>query len=325
MICPNCQSTILADTKICPNCDYIFTHRESNDDLHDTIEIPAASFADTVYDDEDDHHEGYEEYQTSPIQNEAYANGNTDSSDSNGDNKDEKKAKKPLFSFVKNNKKTKATDKGGPSRRQNKQDGNRLTSYIAYLLSYIKKPIQSPTTNELNKNPNHGITSLLLLAILNTVSITSLANYLVSHYEWFADLSVLPNLNFEFVAWRFGLKTFVFLIICLWLLPAIIHLFNWNNESEKMSNNVWLTHFFGMNSISVVVAIICFLSSLLAPLIFMIIVLLLTLMQIALLIITMTIHFLQSGNVSKSKAFYTILGVLLLFFLAIIFLVGLIY
>src|SRR5699024_4863647 len=93
-------------------------------------------------------------------------------------------------------------------------------------------------------------------------------------------------------AWRFGLKTFVFLIICLWLLPAIIHLFNRNNESEKMSNNVWLTHLFGMNSISVVVAIICFLSSLLAPLIFMIIVLLLTLMQIALLIITMTIHFL---------------------------------
>ncbi|MGH2120210.1 hypothetical protein ACRCJ0_19265, partial [Aerococcus sp. L_32] len=111
MICPNCQSTILADTKICPNCDYIFTHRESDDDLHDTIEIPAASFADTLYDDEDDHHEAYEEHQTSPIQNAAYANGNTDSSDSNGDNKDEKKAKKPLFSFVKNNKKTKATDK----------------------------------------------------------------------------------------------------------------------------------------------------------------------------------------------------------------------
>src|SRR5699024_19078 len=115
---------------------------------------------------------------------------------------------------------------------------------------------QSPTTNELNKNPNHGITSLLLLAILNTVSITSLANYLVSHYEWFADLSVLPNLNFEFVAWRFGLKTFVFLIICLWLLPAIIHLFNRNNESEKMINNLWLTIILVINNISVFVTII---------------------------------------------------------------------
>ena len=324
MICPNCQSTIPTDTKICPNCDYIFTHRDSDDDFHDTIEIPAASYADTIYD-KDDRFEAYKEHQTSAIQNAAYVGDNTDSYDSKDDNKDEKKAKKPLFSFGKINKKTKATDDGGPSRRQNKQDGNRLTSYAAYLLSYIKKPIQSPTTNELNKNPNHGITSLLLLAILNTVSITSLANYLVSHYEWFADLSVLPNLNFEFVAWRFGLKTFVFLIISLWLLPAMIHLFNRNNESEKMSNNVWLTHFFGMNSISVIVAIVCFLSSLLAPLIFMIFVLLLTLMQIALLIITMTIHFLQSGNVNKSKAFYSILGVLLLFFLAVIFLVGLIY
>jgi len=324
MICPNCQSTIPTDTKICPNCDYIFTHRDSDDDFHDTIEIPAASYVDTIYD-KDDHFEAYKEHQTSAIQNAAYAGGNTDSYDSKDDNKDEKKAKKPLFSFGKINKKTKATDNGGPIRRQNKQDGNGLTPYAAYLLSYIKKPIQSPTTNELNKNPNHGITSLLLLAILNTVSITSLANYLVSHYEWFADLSVLPNLNFEFVAWRFGLKTFVFLIISLWLLPAMIHLFNRNNESEKMSNNVWLTHFFGMNSISVIVAIVCFLSSLLAPLIFMIFVLLLTLMQVALLIITMTIHFLQSGNVNKSKAFYSILGVLLLFFLAVIFLVGLIY
>lgn len=324
MICPNCQSTIPTDTKICPNCDYIFTHRDPDDDFHDTIEIPAASYADTIYD-KDDRFEAYKEHQTSAIQNAAYVGDNTDSYDSKDDNKDEKKAKKPLFSFGKINKKTKATDNGGPSRRQNKQDGNRLTSYIAYLLSYIKKPIQSPTTNELNKNPNHGITSLLLLAILNTVSITSLANYLVSHYEWFADLSVLPNLNFEFVAWRFGLKTFVFIIISLWLLPAMIHLFNRNNESEKMSNNVWLTHFFGMNSISVIVAIVCFLSSLLAPLIFMIFVLLLTLMQVALLIITMTIHFLQSGNVNKSKAFYSILGVLLLFFLAVIFLVGLIY
>lgn len=324
MICPNCQSTIPTDTKICPNCDYIFTHRDPDDDFHDTIEIPAASYADTIYD-KDDRFEAYKEHQTSAIQNAAYVGDNTDSYDSKDDNKDEKKAKKPLFSFGKINKKTKAIDNGGPSRRQNKQDGNRLTSYIAYLLSYIKKPIQSPTTNELNKNPNHGITSLLLLAILNTVSITSLANYLVSHYEWFADLSVLPNLNFEFVAWRFGLKTFVFIIISLWLLPAMIHLFNRNNESEKMSNNVWLTHFFGMNSISVIVAIVCFLSSLLAPLIFMIFVLLLTLMQVALLIITMTIHFLQSGNVNKSKAFYSILGVLLLFFLAVIFLVGLIY
>ena len=324
MICPNCQSTIPADAKICPNCDYILTHRDSDDDLHDTIEIPAASFADTTYG-EDDQFAAYEGVQTSPIQNAAYASGNTDSSDSNNDNKGEKKAKKPLFSFGKNNKKTKDTDNDGPSRRQNKQDGNRLTSYIAYLLSYIKKPIQSPTTNELNKNPNHGITSLLILAVLNTVSITSLANYFVSHYEWFADLSVLPNLNFEFVAWRFGLRTFVFLIISLWLLPAIIHLFNRHNESQRMSNNVWLTHFFGMNSISVIVAIVCFLSSLLAPLIFMIIVLLLTLMQITLLIITVTIHFLQSGNVNKSKAFYSILGVLLLFFLAVIFLVGLIY
>lgn len=324
MICPNCQSTIPTDTKICPNCDYIFTHRDPDDDFHDTIEIPAASYADTIYD-KDDQFEAYKEHQTSTIQNAAYAGDNTDSYDSKDDNKDEKKAKKPLFSFGKINKKTKATDNGGPSRRQNKQDGNRLTSYAAYLLSYIKKPIQSPTTNELNKNPNHGITSLLLLAILNTVSITSLAYYLVSHYEWFADLSVLPNLNFEFVAWRFGLKTFVFLIISLWLLPAMIHLFNRNNESEKMSNNVWLTHFFGMNSISVIVAIVCFLSSLLAPLIFMIFVLLLTLMQVALLIITMTIHFLQSGNVNKSKAFYSILGVLLLFFLEVIFLVGLIY
>lgn len=324
MICPNCQSTIPTDTKICPNCDYIFTHRDPDDDFHDTIEIPAASYADTIYD-KDDRFEAYKEHQTSAIQNAAYVGDSTDSYDSKDDNKDEKKAKKPLFSFGKINKKTKATDNGGPSRRQNKQDGNRLTSYIAYLLSYIKKPIQSPTTNELNKNPNHGITSLLLLAILNTVSITSLANYLVSHYEWFADLSVLPNLNFEFVAWRFGLKTFVFIIISLWLLPAMIHLFNRNNESEKMSNNVWLTHFFGMNSISVIVAIVCFLSSLLAPLIFMIFVLLLTLMQVALLIITMTIHFLQSGNVNKSKAFYSILGVLLLFFLAVIFLVGLIY
>lgn len=324
MICPNCQSTIPTDTKICPNCDYIFTHRDPDDDFHDTIEIPAASYADTIYD-KDNRFEAYKEHQTSAIQNAAYVGDSTDSYDSKDDNKDEKKAKKPLFSFGKINKKTKATDNGGPSRRQNKQDGNRLTSYIAYLLSYIKKPIQSPTTNELNKNPNHGITSLLLLAILNTVSITSLANYLVSHYEWFADLSVLPNLNFEFVAWRFGLKTFVFLIISLWLLPAMIHLFNRNNESEKMSNNVWLTNFFGMNSISVIVAIVCFLSSLLAPLIFMIFVLLLTLMQIALLIITMTIHFLQSGNVNKSKAFYSILGVLLLFFLEVIFLVGLIY
>ena len=324
MICPNCQSTIPADAKICPNCDYILTHRDSDDDLHDTIEIPAASFADPTYG-EYDQFAAYEGVQTSPIQNAAYASGNTDSSDSNNDNKGEKKAKKPLFSFGKNNKKTKDTDNDGPSRLQNKQDGNRLTSYIAYLLSYIKKPIQSPTTNELNKNPNHGITSLLILAVLNTVSITSLANYFVSHYEWFADLSVLPNLNFEFVAWRFGLKTFVFLIISLWLLPAIIHLFNRHNESQKMSNNVWLTHFFGMNSISVIVAIVCFLSSLLAPLIFMIIVLLLTLMQITLLIITVTIHFLQSGNVNKSKAFYSILGVLLLFFLAVIFLVGLIY
>lgn len=312
MICPNCQLAIPSNAEICPHCDHIIINRDLDDDIHDTIEIPATRFTNEGIE-RDDQYSIHEEMNNSPIQ------------DTTSKNTEDKKARKPFFSFGKNNKQNKNNEDEGPSRRKNKQAGNHLTSYITYLLSYIKKPIQSPSTNELNENPNHGITSLLLLAILNTVSITSLANYFVSHYEWFADLSVLPNLNFEFVAWRFGLKTFVFLIISLWLLPAIIHLFNRNNESEKMSNNVWLTHFFGMNSLSVVVAFICFLSSLLAPLIFMIVVLLLSLMQISLLIITMTIHFLQSGNVNKSKAFYSILGVLLLFFLAVIFLVGLIY
>lgn len=314
MICPNCQSTIPSDSKICPNCDYIFTNYDQDDHLHDTIEIPTISAAENHFD-SDDFEENIQVEESSPIKNAA----------NSASDKEKNKNKKSFFSFGKKNKKSNHQESDGPSRRQNKQEGNRITSYIAFLMSYIKKPVQMPTNNEPNENPNHGITSLLLLAILNTVSITALANYLVTHYEWFADLSVLPNLNFEFVAWRFALKTFVFLIISLWLMPAIIHVFNRNNESEKMSNNAWLTYFFGMNSISVVVAVICFLSSLLAPLIFMIIVLLLTLMQIALLIITMTIHFLQSGNVNKSKAFYNILGVLLLYFLAVIFLVGLIY
>ncbi|MEY8370693.1 hypothetical protein AAK938_03995 [Aerococcaceae bacterium 50-4] len=316
MICPNCQSNIPTDAKICPHCDYILTNHGVVDDLYDTIEIPTPSISGGAFDDSNQS-DADDNHQSSPIRDAAHADVEKVTTN------EESKTKKKFFSFGKSNKKS--DEDAGPSRRKNKQSGNHVTSYLAYLLSYIKKPIQSPSTNELNENPNHGITSLLLLAILNTVSITSLANYLVSHYEWFADLSVLPNLNFEFVAWRFALKTFVFLIITLWLLPAIIHGFNRNNESEKMSNNVWLTHFFGMNSISVVVAVICFLSSLLAPLIFMVIVLLLTLMQIALLIITMTIHFLQSGNVNKSKAFYTILAVLLVFFLAVIFLVGLIY
>ena len=312
MICPNCQSAIPSNAQICPQCDHIMINRDMDDNLHDTIEIPTARYSNEMTE-HDDQYTSYEELNNSPIQ------------DTTNKDKGDKKTKKSFFSFGKNHKQDKKNEDEGPSRRKNKKAENRLTSYINYLLSYIKKPIQSPSSNEFNDNPNHGITSLLLLAILNTISITSLANYFVSHYEWFADLSVLPNLDFDFVAWRFGLKTFVFLIITLWLLPAIIHLFNRNNASEKISNNVWLTHFFGMNSISVVVAFICFLISLLSPLFFMIIVLLFSLMQIALLIITLSIHFLQSGNVNKSKAFYSILSVLLLFFIAVIFLVGLIY
>lgn len=314
MICPNCHANVPEDAQTCPNCRYIFVNYE-DEDFSDTIEIPVEdtryedtisnSFDSTDLDNDD-----------SPIKQAVNYKTNNDQS-----NKQEEKKSKRFFSFGKAKKKTPNQD--GPSRSNQKQDKNYVASYLQYLAAYIKDPMRQFEQGKFN--PNHGFTSLLLLAILNAISFTSLANYFVTHYEWFADLSVLPNLNFDFIAWRFGLKTFVFLVVSLWLLPAITHFFKKQVFEETMHNNEWLTHYYGMNSFTVVIAIICFLFSLLAPLIFLMIVLLITLLQVAMLIITLTISIIQASKVQTRKNFYNIFTILMIFFILEVFLVGLIY
>lgn len=321
MICPNCHATIPDNAEICPNCNHIIV-RYDNDDSFDTIEIPLDSLNVDSTNEVSASKQSYAEY----ADTETAANDNSNPNKTVASAESKSKSKKSFFPFGKQKQHNKDDQKNsGPSRRNQKQGQNYFTAYLSYLVSYLKNPMQLPKYDDNSFNPNHGITSLLILSILNAISFTSLANYFVTHYEWFADLSVLPNLNFDFIAWRFGLKTFVFLIISLWLLPAITHFFNQNKGKVKVHNNAWLTHYYGINSINIVLSIICFLFSLLAPLIFITIVLLFILLQVSLIIISTAISLLQTSETNNHKTFYSIIAVFAIFFVLEVFLVGLIY
>jgi len=318
--CPNCHASIAENSNICPFCQFSF---DIDEDFADTIEIPVINNK-TI--DRDDNVKIYKEENTF----EEDLNENTEDFDKTvirptSQETQEEKTKNGRFSFGKNKKAKSDSDFDGPSRRNANANQNFLSGYFNYLVSYLKHPLQKPDFNLVNNRSNYGITSLLVLAVGNAISFTFLANYFVTHYEWFADLSVLPNLDFNFVAWRFGLKTFVFLLISLWILPILSHFIREKLTKEKIPNSAWLDHYYGMNSFTVVIAFICFLISLLAPLIFTIIVLLIVLLQIALLLITLTMALMQGKVTNQSKLFYSILASLTVFFVLEIFLVGLVY
>lgn len=320
-ICPNYHARIAENANKCPFYQYTF---DMNDDFADTIEMPVLM---NEIKDRDDEMKIYKGINKSTNQNTSNTNTNNDETIimSDAHQQENEKRKNGRFSFGKSKKTSSSSDNQEPSRRNTNTNKNFLNAYFNYLVAYLKNPLQIPNFKQDNPRSNHGITSLFVLSIFNAISFTFLANYFVTHYEWFADLSVLPNLNFNFIAWRFGLKTFVFLLISLWLLPILSHFIREKLTKERIANSAWLDHFYGMNSFTVIIALICFLISLLAPLIFTIIVLLIVLLQIALLLITFTISLIQGQVTHRATMFYSIIASLTIFFVLEIFLVGLVY
>lgn len=184
---------------------------------------------------------------------------------------------------------------------------NYFSRYLSYVKAYLKQPFPEFAHPQAN-NSFHGLTTILLISLFNTISLTAVANYFVSRYDWFANISILPNVSFTFTPWLFAIKTFFFLVISLWLLPFVIHCFKKIIYKEETDSAIWLSEFMGMNVFSLTLSFIGLLMALLAPLLFFVVILFLLIIQLVILNMAAVVSFTPYSNQRVIPLFYIILG-----------------
>lgn len=220
---------------------------------------------------------------------------------------------------------TEKTAKSRQEKRQSKQSfPSKFAHYFRYLYLHVRNPFPKKGYPETKKD-GYGLISLVLMAIFNTLTLTSLVDYLIDNYEWLSNISILPNLSFTFTPWLFALQSLFFFIVSFWLLTAIIQFVN--NKVFKLgySNKHWLTQYFGMNSLALVLAFVSFILSIFAPLTFLVINAFLLLIQFVIFMITTTIHILRVENKSRISDFYWTIIILAIYFMIEMILITLIY
>lgn len=266
-VCPHCKNPVAETDTICPYCQTLL--------IDDMNEYSSAAGAKTA-------------------------------SDIN-----QTKAKRGFFQkkSAQNDKKSKETVEANSRRQQRKAKRptrRHVTGYFRYIYLHLRNPFPETNYPETNKE-FHGSLSLMLIAIFNTLTVTGIANYFIRNYEWLSNISILPNLRFQFTPWLFALQSLLYIIVSLWLLPVIIQFLNKKVFKIAAEKKYWLSQYFGANSLALVFAFLAFILSLFAPLLFFIVNVFLLLMQLTVFVVTTTIYFLRLTNTTKISSYYWII------------------
>lgn len=290
--CPNCHQPVADDIDICPNCQTVLNPSD-----------PAAAKPKPAT-------KKWPLFQK-----------NAKSKDSaEGQDKTEDGAKTAVDSKSKtDNKKTRREH-----RQATRPNRKHLTSYLRSIYRHIRNPFPAKDADVAHRE-FHGWLSLLLIAIFNTFTIAGIASYFINNYEWLANMSILPDLNFQFMPWLFAAQSFIFFIVSLWLLPALLQLMNKKIFKVTISNKMWLSHYFAANSLALLLSVLALVLSLIAPLLFFVVNVFLLLSQLIVFVVTTTIYILRVANRTRLPDYYWIIFLLLAYVIIEMILLTLIY
>lgn len=269
--CPNCQNPVAETDTICPHCQTVL--------VDTTNERPSAAAKD--HDSDVDKTNGKRGF----FRKKAYQN-----------DKKSKEVSKEVEEVNSRRQKRKAKR---PTRRH-------ITGYFRYLYLHLRNPFPETNYPETNKD-FHGSLTLMLIAIFNTLTVTGIANYFIRNYEWLSNISILPNLRFQFTPWLFALQSLIYFVVSLWLLPVMIQFLNKKVFKVDSDKRYWLSQYFGANSLALMLAFLAFILSLFAPLLFFIVNVFLILMQLTVFAVTTTMYFLRLNNTTRISSYYWII------------------
>ncbi len=213
--------------------------------------------------------------------------------------------------------------------RKKRADQEKWTAYakdfFRCFLAFLKNPIKN-IQNPSYINSYYGVAMLVILTLTNTVTLTAMANFAFSNYAWLSSISILPNIDYYFNPWLFFIQALVYFFVMFWLIAAISQATMRLIFKLDQSNLEWLTRFMGMNSLTVVLAILAMLCSLIAPLLFSILVLFLMLLEFIVFLISIPLlYYLYESRVSWINRYYAALIAIACFVLLNIFLVNIIF
>ncbi|MDK6680177.1 hypothetical protein QP248_06895 [Aerococcus sp. UMB8608] len=213
--------------------------------------------------------------------------------------------------------------------RKKKADQEKWSAYakdfFRCFLAFLRNPIKN-IQNASYINSYYGVAMLIILTLTNTVTLTAMANFAFSNYGWLSSISILPNIDYSFNPWLFFVQALVYFFVMFWLIAAVSQATMRLIFKLDQSNLEWLTRFMGMNSLTVVLSILAMLCSLIAPLLFSILVLFLMLLEYIVFLISIPLlYYLYESRVAWINRYYASLLAIACFVLLNIFLINIIF
>ena len=157
-----------------------------------------------------------------------------------------------------------------PVSRKEEKRFNFLKSFSTFsqYLHYLTRKVTHPQETDLSLSGSslYGYLTILLSALLAAGTATRVAATWDQTYQTLASISILPVVSFSFNAIEWFMKLSLFFFVYAYLYGFISFIFQKNQSEEEYSFAFWLTHFGGMNALSLFVLGGCFILSLIAPL-----------------------------------------------------------
>lgn len=136
--------------------------------------------------------------------------------------------------------------------------------YLAFNLKRSVHPIQNES--EFETSPVFGYVNIVLASILSSVILARIVSAIENSYQFLSQISILPNLTFDFNLFEWIWKLSVIFISYFLLLPIILYIFKRITKKQSLVFHNTVTQFVGMNSFTYLLLWIGLFVNLIAPL-----------------------------------------------------------
>lgn len=166
----------------------------------------------------------------------------------------------------------KTIDKGNRQMKRNETGiYQQIRNYTSIVNTNLKRPGDFSKGNMPEGNllvKNFGWITGILIIFFNTIAISCLAHFSFSHFQWFANISLLPDLNLAFNPWLFTLKSFLFILLLLVLYTAVGFLVMRFIYQNKVDLIPYLNHLMSYSSLCLPISVLTSILAMISPLLF---------------------------------------------------------
>lgn len=191
----------------------------------------------------------------------------------------------------------------------------KISGYLNYLKDHFKQP-DLKRRHRRFENTYYGYISMILAVLLSAGTLTRIVISSIEQYNFLSTISVLPAIDTNPNPIMFLVKSSLFFVIFYFGLPIISYFIKLLFLKRKHVFHYWIGQYAGANTLSLMVLVIAFILSLIAPTMLLLLIVFLLLIAASSFIITFVASFYTTVNeTGVDNIYYSFIGMFVYLFL----------